>query len=343
MGQSIEAKDLKLKHSMNYDDITLNYGDFATFDGDKITFVKAGDFELKAKSGKLKASLSIKVKFNNVDEYFDFGIKVGGTTNHLYEDDIVVLYLPSQDEDEAAANGYYNSAELTINYKQDIYSYIAIMSKDILTYDEGKFVAKELGKTKIDIYFAGLGKSISFWVEVRDIVVVSLTTTYDNDTIYASKGEIFDIFIECTPAYATNKQYSVELLDEGITFSGDKYFAEDIGSHYILCRAGEGFVIIKVVVCDIPDEIRVNIYDEFVYDETGRASIMLYKDNEVINGYFDFEFYIDGVKVDRAEVLEEFTFSKNILRAKVITQKRFCIKVLSHLDSSVSFEIWGNN
>ena len=341
LGKSYTLEELGLNTNIDRAKLVVFYNENEIIEED-ICFNRAGDVHIVVQANNLKASIYVKVVFNNIDEYFDIFANVGNDKILLSADSCIEMYLPSGDREIAESEGYVNSFSININYLQCEEDFQIVYGSN-LTLFEGKLYATKLGVGKVYFIFDNFGKSFEFSVLVKAIPVVNITSNYLHDILYVGVGERFDLDINIFPTYATTKEISYSISDSCIIFDGVKFVATKIGDTFITISSGVATFVLQVVVCDIPDKMVVSVLDEFSYGNKCNAVVNFYKDDTLIDNDFYLECYIDGVKVDNNICFDGFVIKHNTFSLNIVCEDKFIIKIISLKNSSLTFDISVNN
>lgn len=340
-GTKYSLEELGLNSSENFDDIEITC-ERAIYKEGYVYFNKAGKSKVFAKSNDMSAKLQVDVEFDSIDEYFGIYANVGNDRILLNRASEIDLYLPSLNRELAEADGYINkfSIDVVALKTEDNYD---IKADSNLFVDNNVLYSQTLGRAKVYIEFETFGKSFDFFVNIKEIGVQSLTSSYAHNTMYVNLNEKFEIDIIASPSYATNKDYLVYIDGSAVEYNGGVFIAKEYGKAFVTFEKDFGIVVVEVVVCYVPDEIKVDIISDFVYGEKGRATINFYKDKELVDSDYQIVYLQGGVEVDGAALVVDAEIKYNVFSAEVISEESFVIKVLSNKNSQLSFEIYVNN
>jgi len=340
-GAKYSLEELGLNSSININDVEITC-DRAIYKDGYVYFNKAGKSKVFAKSDDMSAKLQVDVEFDSIDEYFDIYANVGNDRVLLNGGSEIDLYLPSLNRELAEAEGYINklSIDVVALKTEDNYE---IKTDSNLFVDNNVLYSQNLGRAKVYIEFETFGKSFDFFVNVKEIGVQSLTSGYAHNTMYVDLNERFEIDIIAYPSYATNKDYLVTIEGSAVEYNDDVFISREYGKAFVTFGKDFGTIVVEVVVCYMPDEMKVDIISDFVYGEKGRATINFYKDKELVDSDYQIIYLQGGVEVDGDALVVDAEIKYNVFSAKIISKDSFVIKVLSNKNSQLSFEIYVNN
>ncbi len=341
LGDSYTIEELGLETNIDQSKLTIYCGERELLE-DTITFDKAGNTKVVAKANNLKATLYVDVVFRDIDEYFDIYANVGVDKVYLTGDSVIELYLPSENREFAASEGYINSFSLGVDCLQSKDDFSIICGSN-LVLSGNTIYANKIGTSKVYLDFESFGKSFEISVVIKEIPITNITSNHMFDTLYVKAGDRFDLDINVDPVYATDKSLEYSINGESIVFDGEEFIANDLGESFVTITGGIGRLIIKVVVCNIPDEMVVFIASPFVNGETGRAVVNFYNSGNLIDSDYYLECYIAGNKVRNDFCFENFEIKHNTFSLDVICEDVFVIKVISCKNSLLTFDIYVNN